>query len=97
MVILLLYANSFVVLPLKDQAKEAPDLDGVLTFAVPGQGVEIPTWLSHIAGLRCRVQSGKQILQVCGGSRVDAFGAAIFPEPTQRAVRYAHRRASPRM
>src|SRR6516225_197534 len=55
MVVLDPYVNSFLVLPLEDQAEEPPDFDGVPALAVPLEGVEIPAGLRHVLWLDCRV------------------------------------------
>jgi hypothetical protein len=47
MIVLLPYANSFVVFALEDQAEKPPDLDGILALSVPREGMKMPARLGH--------------------------------------------------
>jgi hypothetical protein len=56
MIVLLPYANSFIVFPLENQAEKPPDFDGILALSVPREGMKIPTRLGHVSWPHSRIQ-----------------------------------------
>jgi hypothetical protein len=90
MILLLSYANSFIVFPIENQAEKPPDFDGILALSVPRKEMKIPTRLSHVSWTHSRIQRRKKLLQVLSRPWVNALGATSLPEPAQGAIRKAH-------
>jgi hypothetical protein len=93
MIVLLPYANSFIVFPLENQAEKPPDFDSILALSVTREGMRIPTGLGHVSWTHSRIQHRKELLQVLSRPWGNALGAASPPEPAQGAIREAHANA----
>jgi hypothetical protein len=88
MIVLLPYANSFIVFPLENQVEKHPDFDSILALSVSREGMKIPTRLGHVSWTTAAFST--ELLQVLSRPWVNALGAASLPEPAQGAIREAH-------